>query len=110
MSKELRVLGLSRELFFATKIVCDYSENFKYTLNPQVLRSAISVGSNIAEGSNRSSQKEFIRFLNISLGSLAELRFQLTLYDKPNNPDINKALEIIDNLRPQLISLKRNLK
>jgi len=39
----------------------------------QISRCAISVPSNIAEGSSRSSSKEFYHFLSISLGSLFEL-------------------------------------
>lgn len=42
-----------------------------YGLTIQLRRAAVSVPSNIAEGSARGS-KEFVQFLNISLGSLAE--------------------------------------
>ncbi len=40
-------------------------------------RSAVSVPSNIAEGAERDSMKEFVRFLNIAKGSAAELRTQI---------------------------------
>lgn len=49
-------------------------ENF--ILKAQFLRSAISVPSNISEGAGRESDKELLRFLAISLGSLAELETQ----------------------------------
>ena len=39
-------------------------------------RSAISISSNIAEGSERDSKQDFIRFLRIAKGSAAELRTQ----------------------------------
>ena len=52
------------------------------SLKDQMRRSAVSVGSNIAEGFGRSSKKEFIRYLRIALGSLFELETQLTISEK----------------------------
>ena len=53
-----------------------------YSLRNQAERSAISVASNIAEGSERDSPKDFIRFLRIAKGSCSELRTQLYLFKK----------------------------
>ena len=46
----------------------------KYGLCAQMKRAAVSVPSNIAEGSSRDSTKDFKRFLEISWGSLFELQ------------------------------------
>jgi len=48
-----------------------------WELKNQIRRSAVSVMSNIAEGFDRSSDKEFIQFLRIATGSCSELKSQL---------------------------------
>ena len=54
-------------------------ETETYGLASQLKRCVISVSSNIAEGSATYSQKEFVRYLQISLGSSYELETQLLL-------------------------------
>ena len=49
----------------------------EYWLKEQMLRSALSIPSNIAEGCERNSKTEFRRFINIAKGSAAELRTQM---------------------------------
>ena len=48
-----------------------------YGFRDQITRSALSVPSNVAEGAERGSDREFARFLRIAKGSAAELRTQL---------------------------------
>jgi four helix bundle protein len=50
-----------------------------YGLTSQIRRSAVSVPSNVAEGSARASTKEFLQFLNIARSSLSELETQILL-------------------------------
>jgi len=54
----------------------------EFTLKNQIQRAALSVPSNIAEGSERGSVKEFAHFLSISKGSCGELRTQLYIARK----------------------------
>jgi four helix bundle protein len=51
----------------------------RYGLSQQMRRAAVSIPSNIAEGAGRNSAKEFLNFIGISRGSLAELETQLQL-------------------------------
>ena len=60
----------------------------------QVTRSALSVPSNIAEGYERNSLKEYLRFLRIAKGSCGELRTQLY---------IGKAAGLLDHIEYDLI-------
>ena len=53
-----------------------------YVLRDQMSRAAISIASNIAEGAERGSKAEFVRFLNIAKGSSAELRTQVYIAAK----------------------------
>lgn len=55
------------------KITGEFPTNEKYGLTSQMNRSVVSISSNIAEGSGRNSQKEFMHFLGIANGSSCEL-------------------------------------
>ena len=57
----------------------DFPKAELFGLTSQIRRSAVSVPSNIAEGSARNSPRELLHFLGISCGSLAELETQLEL-------------------------------
>jgi len=76
--RKLKVWEKAMEL---VKIVYELTSTFpkeeQYGLVSQMRRSAISLPSNIAEGSQRTSNKEFANFILIAKGSLAELETQV---------------------------------
>lgn len=70
----------------------------KYNLASQINRAAVSIPSNIAEGCSRTSQKDFSRFLQISLGSSFELETQIEIIKELGFLDKNLYFEIITEL------------
>lgn len=64
------------------KLSTEFPNEEKFGLTSQIRRCAISIPSNIAEGSGRGTDKEFVQFLNYSLGSSFELETQLILANK----------------------------
>ena len=77
--KNLKIWKLSMEVTSEIHQIClGFPKNETYGLISQMNRAAVSIPSNIAEGSNRSN-KHFCQYLNISLGSSFELQTQLLI-------------------------------
>lgn len=74
-----------------------------YRLGEQVISSSVSIPSNIAEGSVRKSNKDFVRFLEYSAGSMAELETQLKILKAQENSNLEK----IDSWLLQLSDLSK---
>jgi len=70
-----------------------------YGMRDQMLRSSISIPSNIAEGSERKSILDFERFINIALGSAAELRTQIYISREVNILSKSDAAELVQELK-----------
>jgi len=70
-----------------------------YGLKDQMTRAAVSIPSNIAEGYDRATNKEFIRFLNIARGSAAELRTQLYIAKEIEAITTDVMAELVEETR-----------
>ncbi|HET9699620.1 MAG TPA: four helix bundle protein [Burkholderiales bacterium] len=76
-----------------------YPKSEIYGLSSQLQRAAVSIPSNIAEGHARDSTKEFLRFLSVAQGSLAELETQLILSGRLNYLDQNQLTPLLEKSR-----------
>ncbi|SHF90172.1 four helix bundle protein [Chryseobacterium sp. OV279] len=111
--KNLNIWKLSIELADEIYTVTDsFPKSEEFGLKSQLRRCAVSVASNIAEGSSRSSTKDFNRFLEISLGSLYELQTQIIISNNRNYFESSKN-EIIENkiteLQRMISGFQKNL-
>lgn len=70
-----------------------------YGMKDQMLRSSISIPSNVAEGSERKSLQDFKRFINIAQGSAAELRTQVYISREVNIFSGKEAEELVQELK-----------
>ena len=68
-----------------------------YGLTSQVRRAAVSVPSNIAEGHARDSTKEYLRFLSVAQGSLAELETQIELSKRLGFATEMDTMDVLNN-------------
>jgi four helix bundle protein len=88
----------------------DFPKEEVYGLTSQIRRNAISIPSNIAEGSARNDTKEFIQFLYIALGSVAELETQLIISKDLGYLKDLSLFEGLGKIKAQLINLIKALK
>ena len=84
----------------------------QYALVDQIRRAVVSIPSNIAEGCGRSSDKDFLRFLSIALGSANESEYQLYLAFQLGyiNADAWQSLEEqVNTIKKMLITFLNKL-
>ncbi len=85
-----------------------------YALSDQMRRASVSIPSNIAEGANRKSTKEYIQFLYSALGSASEVETQMIIaknvgYFKDINKHLAKLTEIKKMINGLISSLQRSI-
>lgn len=80
----------------------------QFILSSQMKRAVLSIPSNIAEGSRRTTKKDFAHFLNMAIGSAAELETQIKVAIHLNFLD-NKECEYILTLTNEIMRMLNKL-
>ncbi len=111
--KQLRVwqsgMDLVRRIYLITR---DFPKHEIFGLSSQMQRAAVSIPANIAEGHTRGTTKEFLRFVTISHGSLAEVETMLiTAKDLQylNAAHYDDVAALCDSIGKMLSALRRTL-
>ena len=117
MERAHKKLRVWQESILLTKMVYDLTrflpDDEKYGLISQMRRAAVSVPSNVAEGSARQTKKESIQFYMIARGSLSELDTQIELCEvlglltSAQNTKASAQLETVGALLNGLIRFKK---
>lgn len=112
--KQLKIWQKGFEI--ATKmylLVEHFPDKEKFGLASQLTRAAVSIPSNIAEGSSRTSEKDYMRFLEIALGSCFEVETQLLIADQVllGKKELNnEMLGLLDEEQKMIMSFIKRIK
>jgi four helix bundle protein len=114
--KDLVVWQKAKDLAVTVyKISEDGALSRDFSLRDQIRRSAVSIASNLAEGDERNTDKEEIRFFHIAKGSLAELRTQVLIANEIGylEPQVYEKIEtecgILGKMIGRLINVRKAL-
>ena len=102
-------IDLVEQIYLASS---SFPADERFGLTSQIRRAAVSVPSNIAEGAARSGTGEFLQFLGIASGSLAELETQLILANRLKMLSQQQTENLLDQaaaISRMLGGLKRSL-
>ena len=94
------------------KLTYKYPKEEQFSLVSQMRRAVISIVANLVEGYSKGSTKEYIRFLNIAIGSATELKIYLEISLGLNylkESDFNQAQDLLIEVFKLLYTYKKSL-
>ncbi len=97
---------LSKDVY---KFTAKLPKTEQFGLSSQLQRCAVSIPSNIAEGNQRNSRKEYRQFLNIARGSAGELETQLLIAQDVYKREVGNLIGSLTEIQKMLFSLYKNL-
>lgn len=111
--RNLKVWAKSHQLTLEVyKLTQNFPREEQHGVTSQLRRAAASVPTNIAEGSGRKSEREFVQFLSIAMGSLNETDYLLELskdlrfLENPHFEDLSRSIEELKSMLYVLIKNK----
>jgi four helix bundle protein len=111
--RDLKVWQLGIDISLTVyRLTDEFPQREMYGLTSQLRRAAVSIPSNIAEGHTRGQTKDFVRFLSISRGSVAELETQLIIAERLDYVQRDQLKHLRDMLNEEsrmLAGLRRSL-
>lgn len=111
--KELRIWQKGMDIAVSCfQLTNSFPQAEKYGLVSQINRAGISIPSNVAEGSSRTSEKDYGRFIEISLGSSYELETHLLIAQRLQlgvQEDINKLITEVNDEQKMLMGFRNKL-
>jgi four helix bundle protein len=112
--RKLRAFEIADELALAVyQITKAFPRDEQFGLASQMRRAAVSIASNVVEGSARRTEADYIRFLDMAHASAGELEYQLTLAARLgylSEADSAQVLTLADDVNRVLAGLLRSLR
>ena len=102
-------ITLARRIY---EVTSHFPANEKFGIVSQMTRAAVSIPSNIAEGAGRNSNKDFVHFLSIAIGSIFELHTQITICEQIGYITAEEAKELDEQtftLQQQIYSYRQRI-
>ena len=104
--QKLEIYQLAKEIVkFNYEMTKKFPDGERYALVQQMNRAAVSIPSNIAEGTSRRTVKDKIHFINISYGSLMELICQMEISKELGYMNEDDYSYFVDNAKKLTIKL-----